>query len=155
MSATIETIIHCDGPRKGTKCPRDGAPLCSADSREQSAKKQRKYAKEIGWFQRGGLDYCPDCAKTLQMHGMSGTVNDFEIPKEGYMNGNIELQEDGGTKIYQCSSCGDINDDDELATDQNGKTGTTCETCCPSCGSWMDDDNIVYLGEVGSVRQPG
>ena len=67
MSATIETIIHCDGPRKGTKCPLDGSPLCNADCREQSAKKQREYAKKIGWIQKGSFDYCPFCAKILQM----------------------------------------------------------------------------------------
>lgn len=61
MTATIETIIGCDG---GVECPFDGS-YADGDARDQSAKEQRsKYWME-GWVYRNGKDYCPDCAERL------------------------------------------------------------------------------------------
>jgi len=62
MSATIQTIITCDG----------GLSCClgndwSADSYMYTAKEQRKRAKEnLRWRFIGGKDFCPACFKRLK-----------------------------------------------------------------------------------------
>lgn len=44
---------------------------------------------------------------------------------------------------YKCNSCGSINDEDELTSDENTDTGVICYTCCPSCGTWLDEEDII------------
>lgn len=61
MTATIETIIGCDG---GDGCPYDGS-YADGDCRDESAKEQRRAYWMDGWVYRNGKDYCPDCAKRL------------------------------------------------------------------------------------------
>jgi len=74
MSATIETIITCDGD----------SPACegndwSADSRFKSAWAQRRMAKSSrGWKYDLGKDYCPACWKKLIQSTESAKVNDLQ-----------------------------------------------------------------------------
>ncbi len=60
MSATIETIITCDGAT-----PKCSGNDWSADSRFLSASQQRANARENGWRHVRGKDYCPECWKEL------------------------------------------------------------------------------------------
>ncbi len=62
MSATIQTIISCDG-----SSPRCEGNDWSADMCHQTAAEQRASAKENrNWKQLGGRDYCPACWKTIR-----------------------------------------------------------------------------------------
>lgn len=62
MSATIETIITCDG---GTnKCEGND---WSADMRSKTALEQRKSAhRDRGWKYRNGKDFCPACWQEIK-----------------------------------------------------------------------------------------
>lgn len=62
MSATIETIITCDGYKKF--CDTDGC-YADGDARHLSASEQRKEYGDAGWVYYRGKDYCPTCAKQL------------------------------------------------------------------------------------------
>lgn len=61
MSATIHTIITCDGA--GKNCTGND---WSADQSRMSAKRQRESAGEFGWVYVKKKDYCPNCWKELK-----------------------------------------------------------------------------------------
>lgn len=56
MSVVIETLVFCDGCSENL----------SADDRSFSAAHIRENRKRAGWYQKGKLDYCPECWSKLQ-----------------------------------------------------------------------------------------
>ena len=65
MSAQIETLIICDGPR----C---GAVYANGDARYDTAARQRKRYKLDDWHRSENKDWCPECWKARKASRSNG-----------------------------------------------------------------------------------
>jgi hypothetical protein len=45
--------------------------------------------------------------------------------------------------VWKCCTCNICLDDEDLVYDSH--VSGDCETCCPHCGTWLDDDDVVLV----------
>lgn len=51
-------------------------------------------------------------------------------------------------RVWECRTCNIYIDDEDIVYDSHDSG--VCETCCPHCGAWLDDDDR-YICEVDGL----